>query len=486
MKSEITIFLNGEKQVISDIRPDTTLLNWLRLKAHKKGTKEGCAEGDCGACTVFMRRPKPLADGTIGDEMRAVNACILFMPMLDGAVITTIEGIAGPNSELHPVQHAMIAYHGAQCGFCTPGFVVSLYQMWRSGADFDDQSIDDGLAGNLCRCTGYGPIVSAAKALCDYEAPSFEQEVIAREDAFLADQNKDSLALEYDGQRYFAPRTAEQAASLLAEHEDAQILSGATDIGLWVTKQHRQLPCLIAMNKIDELHHIRKTKQGWHIGACVTHEQALQDLREAPSDLLEIWRRFGSAQVRSSGTVCGNIANGSPIGDLSPCFLALGASVELQSATQIKQMPLDDFFISYGKQNRRKDEFVRSLLLPPLSDKTAFHAFKLSKRFDQDISAVLMALCLSVEEDVITEARLAFGGMAAIPKRAPVAEGFLKGKSLSSLRQYDFRPLIEQDFTPLSDVRASADYRIQAAANLVLKAVINQHDGSAAYLAGAI
>lgn len=483
MRSEITFLLNGQTISFTPARPDITLLNWLRLDQSLTGSKEGCGEGDCGACTVFVRKRYKQADGSHLDEKRAVNACILFLPMLDGAVITTIEGVSGPDGALHPVQQTMIDHHGAQCGFCTPGFVMSLYHMWREQSSFNDRQIDDGLAGNLCRCTGYGPIVTAAKALASWSVPDWEAERIAAEDAFLTDRQTDEmLGLCGEGQSFFAPTQAAECATLYAAQKEPYILSGATDIGLWVTKQHRALSSLIYTGNISELRHIEETDDIYEIGAGITHQRAMDDLPDMPSDLYEIWRRFGSAQVRASGTVCGNIANGSPIGDLSPCFLALDGAVRLQSEQGIRHVSLDEFFISYGKQNRAPNEFMRSVIMPKLRANQYFYAHKISKRFDQDISAVMQAMRITITEHQITDIRLAFGGMAATPKRAPATEACLLGLTLDDAIKADVTTALAQDFTPLSDMRASADYRMTVAAQLIKKSFIRHKTGEALYL----
>ena len=484
MRSEIRFLLNGKSVSVTPSRPDTTFLNWLRLEQSLTGSKEGCGEGDCGACTVFVRMRHGQADGSYRDELRAVNACILFLPMVDGAVITTIEGLSGPEGALHPVQQTMIDHHGAQCGFCTPGFVMSLYHMWRTKSCFEEGAIDDGLAGNLCRCTGYGPIVTAAKALASWPAPAWEADIIAAEEAFLADSQTDEmLALCGEAQSFFAPRDAAECARLYATQPESHILSGGTDIGLWVTKQHRRLPALIYTGKITELRDLADRDDHYEIGAGITHHAAMDQMPDMPDDLYEVWRRFGSAQVRASGTVCGNIANGSPIGDLSPCFLALDAVVRLQSEEGIRDVPLDDFFISYGTQNRTPNEFVRSVILPKLQPHQHFYAHKISKRFDQDISAVMQAMRLTIKDDVITDIRLAFGGMAATPQRALATEELLINKSLATAITTDLTASLAEDFSALSDMRASADYRMKVAGNLIKKSCIRHQTGKAIYLA---
>lgn len=492
MSNKVVFFLNGEKIDITDedspgLRPDTTLLNWLRQHQKLNGTKEGCAEGDCGACSVVIGRLA--ADNT--PHWDAVNACILFLPMLHGSVVTTVEGVAHLDGSLHPVQQSMVDYHGAQCGFCTPGFVMSLYAGWCAGINFTTAEIETLLSGNLCRCTGYGPIVRAGQALADAVRPQWAVDRLQRDLANLRDMHAEhshqTLDLQFDGQRFTAPATTEALQNLYAENPDAQILSGATDIGLWVTKQHRQLPHLINIGGIAELDRIEKSGTHITIGAGVTHQHAMRHLAEDYPALQEIWARFGSAQVRASGRVCGNIANASPIGDLAPCFLALGGEIMLNRAGHQRRLMLQEFFIDYGQQNRQPGEFVEAVILPRLQADQKLFAYKLSKRFDQDISAVLMAACLNVQDAEITDIKLGFGGMAAIPMRAAHLESFLVGKKMvvfdnlqpaeqDALRQNIARCL-EADFDPIDDMRASRAYRLLAAAQLIEKLFLEYSDG---------
>jgi len=469
MRETITFILNNRVERVSGLAGDTTLLNWLRQTRRLTGSKEGCGEGDCGACTVVVARRD--ADGNA--VWHPVNACIQFMGMLEGASVTTIEGIKPQGEgapELHPCQQVMVDRHGSQCGFCTPGFVMSMFAAWCNGTGLDEAGIDTTLAGNLCRCTGYRPIVDAAADLVVRDIPpSFEQRRRARE-AELMDQiaHQDTVCLGNDRCRFIAPASAAEFAQSYAASPDATIVAGATDVGLWVTKHNRHMAQMIWTGRVAEFDGVKKTGVHWRIGPAVTHETALQTLATGRPDFAEVMRRFGSLQVRSSGTMCGNIANGSPIGDLPPMLIALASEVELSGVASNRRMPLEDFFLDYGKQDRQDGEYVSALLVP-VATSPHFRAYKISKRFDQDISAVMGGFNLSVSDGRITGARLAFGGMAATPKRAAAAESALVGARLDMDGFKAAAAALGEDFSPISDMRASADYRRQVAANLILK-----------------
>ena len=445
---EITFLLNGETVRTRADRPDETLLDWLRERRGLTGTKEGCNEGDCGACTVMV---------TDDTGARALNACILFLPQLHGRAVRTVEGIAGPDGSLHPVQEAMVAHHGSQCGFCTPGFVVSMATAHLNGrTDHDDQ-----LAGNLCRCTGYAPIVRAAEAAAAAPVPEWMHDDPGR--IGLAAQS----AAEPDGSGWVSPETADDLADWYAAHPDATLVAGATDVGLWVTKSLRDIAPVAFLGRVRDLKDIDIGADRVRIGAGVT----LTDLGDAIAplhpDFAELIRRYGSVQVRNAATIGGNIANGSPIGDGPPALIALGAVLHLRHGTARREMPLEDFFLDYGRQDRRPGEFVEAVSFPRQPDR--LRCYKLSKRFDQDISAVCGCFSIAVEDGTVRAARIAFGGMAGIPKRASHVEAALTGQPWTMETVAAAAGAWAQDFTPLSDMRASADYRLAAARNMLTR-----------------
>ena len=462
----VKFMVNGSVITVSPDQPDTTLLNWLRTSRHLTGSKEGCAEGDCGACSVIISRLKD--DGTISHD--AANACILLLPMLDGLVVTTIEHIAGPDGTLHPVQQAMIDHHGSQCGFCTPGFVISLVAGWRRQISWDRQSVEDLIAGNLCRCTGYGPIVTAAESLAAQNAPSWEQDRLAAEKDWLQTHHADALVTSTE-RPFIAPDTLDDLSQTILDHPEKQIIAGATDIGLWVTKKHQRLAGFISVMRVAALNTIAEDEHGFDIGCAVSHDHAQSVLGEAFPQLDELWRRFGSSQVRATGTVCGNLANGSPIGDMPPAFMALGASLTLRCGREERTVPLDQFYHDYMVNDLKEGEWVKSVTLPKPSSDQHISIHKISRRFDQDISAVMGAFCYDIKDGKITSARIGFGGMAAVPKRATTVEKAIIGQSIDAQINENILNGLEQDFTPIDDVRASAEYRLHVAKVLLSRSV---------------
>jgi xanthine dehydrogenase small subunit len=459
MGEVIRFLLDGEVQEVRGANPTTTLLEHLRGPLRRTGTKEGCAEGDCGSCTVLV------GEGD-GDTVawRAVNACIQFLPMLHGKALMTVESLA-KDGALHPVQEAMVEKHGSQCGFCTPGIVMSLYGR-AVGAKGAAAPVGEVLAGNLCRCTGYGPIIEVAKAVTAEAAPAVDLAAV-RDETMLALSFED----EVHGvtRTWLSPRTVDELAQAYLEHPDATIVAGATDVGLWVTKQRRPLPALISVSEVAELKAIDETPDYLRIGAGVRYVDVIDVLARLYPDLGQMMRRLGSTQVRNSGTIGGNIANGSPIGDMPPALIAAGATLVQRRGNARRELPLEAFFLEYGKQDRRPGEFVEAVVVPKLPVGRIFKVFKLSKRFDQDISAVCGAFSIAVEGGVVTAARIAFGGMAGTPKRSSACEAALVGQSWSEATVEAAMAALEADYAPMSDMRASATYRALAARNMLRK-----------------
>ena len=455
----IRFHLNGTPVSVADAPPSLTLLNWLRGKG-LTGTKEGCAEGDCGACTVAVQRPG-IGRGRL--VTRPLNACIMPLAMAHGTSVVTVEGIAAKGA--HPIQHAMAERHASQCGFCTPGFVMSLWCRPK-GAPVDRQSLEDRLAGNLCRCTGYGPILDAATA----SAPATDAAQDAKADSALAEELAAIGPLDFtaDGYRTIIPQDEDGFARAVAENPDARIIAGATDVGLWITKQLYEPKTVIFAGAVKELQRITVEDDVLMVGAAATHEAFLAAVTLRSPSLAEMMRRFGGLQVRSAGTVGGNIANGSPIGDLPPPLIAAGASLSLDSLKGRRLIALEDYYLEYGKQDRRRGEYVRGLHVP-IDGLARLTCHKVTKRFDSDISAVLLAVALELEDGVVTLARIACGGMAGTPKRATAAEAALTGRRYDRDAIAAAQAALGDDFTPMSDHRASAAYRLAVAKNLLLR-----------------
>lgn len=467
----VRFILDDTLKELRNIAPDLSLLDYIRTDLRRTGTKEGCAEGDCGACTVVVGE-------LVGDKIhyRAVNACIIFVATLDGKHLLTVESLSGPEGALHPVQRALVEYHGSQCGFCTPGFVMSLYALYLSTNSAPSLAvINDVLAGNLCRCTGYGPIIEAARHMHDYENPHGRADDLALLQQVVRTECLELTAA--DGRKYFSPVTVDQLVSLYAQYPQAILLAGGTDVGLWVTKQHRELASVIYLGAVVELNEVTEQDGCLHIGAGVRYTDIHERIAALYPDFGEMIRRLGALQVRNQGTLGGNVANGSPIGDTPPCLIALGAEVYLTSKAGTRQLPLEDYFISYGKQNRNVGEVVEKITLPLPKKNQIFKAYKLSKRFDQDISAVSMAISFETQGDQKSQVRLCYGGMAETPKRAAKAEAILEDTVWNEELVRQAMKALTQDFNPISDMRASADYRMKAAQNLLYKAFL-ETDGS--------
>jgi xanthine dehydrogenase small subunit len=443
----IRFTLNGAPHEVGDISPTTTMLDYVRGNLHMTGTKEGCAEGDCGACTVVR-----IVDG----RFEAVNACLMQVGQADGLEILTVEGLEAVNEgNLVPVQGAMATGDGTQCGFCTPGFIGALFALEQAGEEVSDDVIHDALAGNLCRCTGYRPIIEAARAACGSIVEYTPKPPVARSAEHAA-----------AGQVFHAPETLAELTRLRAAYPDAMLLSGGTDLGLSVSKDRARPSVVIHTAHVAELQTIEETDEALILGAAVSYTNALPFIERLYPSFAGMIRRIGSRQIRNLGTIGGNIGNASPIGDTPPCLIALDAKLTLVSADGERELAIEDFFLDYRKTDLRPGEVIRSIRIPKLTPGQEFRTYKVSKRFDQDISAVIGAYRLTLDGGSVAEARIAYGGMAATPKRAASMEAALTGAIWSEETARNAGLEAAEDFAPLSDHRATAEYRALVAANL--------------------
>jgi xanthine dehydrogenase small subunit len=474
MPDPIRFYHRGAVHEVHDVAPTQTILQHLREDLRCTGTKEGCAEGDCGACTVVIGS---LEDGKL--ELKAVNSCIQFTPTLDGKALFSVEDLQQADGALHPVQQALVECHGSQCGFCTPGFAMSLWAMYlkQDGRTPSRCEIDDSLSGNLCRCTGYRPIIDAARRMTELPKAQFDAAALAARLQPL--QHESMTCYERDGQRFYAPRTLEELTRLRAELPGALLLAGSTDVGLWVTKQMRELPDIIYLGQVAALKNVAEANGMIEIGAGVTLEDAYAAVcRHYPGELSELRQRFASLPIRNAGTLGGNVANGSPIGDSMPWLIALGSRLVLAGSAGERELALEDFYLGYQQKDLRPGEFVRALRVPLPRPGVVLRTYKLSKRFDQDISAVCAAFAMQIDDGIIRSARIAFGGMAATPKRAAAAEALLEGRQWSEEVLQEAMDALAQDYAPLADMRASSDYRMQAARNLLRRYWLETRPGN--------
>lgn len=475
---EVRFVLDGEIVTVKDVDPTRTILQYLREDLCCTGTKEGCAEGDCGACTVVVGE----LDENQKLRLRAINSCIQFLPTLDGKQLITVESLSPPGGLLHPVQKAMVDCHGSQCGFCTPGFVMSLFALYKSKCAPTRRDIDDTLAGNLCRCTGYRPIIEAARRMYTCNAangswldrPFRQNAEVTDEEQRLVDtlqtlQRDRCLRLNAAGTRFFAPITLAELTDLAAKHPQAHILAGGTDVGLWVTKNLDQLDTVIYIGKVDELRKIKTGEGGIEFGAGVSLTDVMPVLSQYYPEFDELFRRFASPPIRNAATLGGNIANGSPIGDSMPALISLAATIVLRNDNSSREIALDQFYIDYQQNDRRPGEVLVGIRVPFPRTGQYVRSYKVSKRFDQDISAVCGAYSMWLDGDTVSDIRICYGGVAAIPKRAGACEQALIGKPWNESSIQNAMAALRQDFQPITDMRASSHYRDTMVRNLLYK-----------------
>jgi len=488
---ELHFLLNGEPLRVRDAPPQTTVLDFLRERLGRTGTKEGCAEGDCGACTVVLA--EPAGDG--GLAWRPINACIRLLPTIDGKALVTVEGLKDRDGVLHPVQQALVDCHASQCGFCTPGFVMSLFGLYKASGRCTRAEIEDALSGNLCRCTGYRPIIAAAQRMHElppaigWRAPGVDKagrRLISGEERELCgvlsrSSRERELAYECAGQCFFAPTDEDSLAALCLAHPEARLLAGGTDVGLWVTKQHRDLGTIIHTGNVRELLGTRVAASRLEIGAAVPLTQALALIEAEYPELAEVWSRFGSPPIRNSATLGGNIANGSPIGDSMPVLLAFGTSLVLRRGASRRVVGLDDFYLGYQRTALEAGEFISTIYVPRREPATELRAYKVSRRFDQDISAVFACFLLrrtsASASAPVASIRIGCGGVAAIPKRASRCERAIVGRAWDEAAVAAGQAALESEFEPITDMRASAAYRRAVLANLLRRFFVETSTG---------
>jgi xanthine dehydrogenase small subunit len=457
----IRFILNGDVVETEVTDPTRTVLQFLREDLRLTGTKEGCAEGDCGACTVVVVDIERDGDGI---RVRAINSCIQLLPTLDGRELITVEGLRDSDGGLHPVQQAMVEEHGSQCGFCTPGFVMALYALYRNTDNPTRRDIDDALAGNLCRCTGYRPIIAAAQSMVEHRD---EWDGAQHEAQLRAVDRDEALEITHEGRRFFAPRDIGTFAELYESRPHATLLAGGTDVGLWVTKQHRELNTIIYTGRVRELLEQRVSETHIVVGGAVSLTDAIPLLVEHYPGLDEMFRRFASPPIRNAATLGGNIANGSPIGDSMPALMVLGASLVLRKGVEQRELPLDEFYRSYQENELQPGEFVAAIHIPLPQEGVVVSSQKWSKRFDQDISAVCTAYRLQLDGDAVSSFSMACGGLAEIVKRASNCEKAINGADWNEATIETACAALEKDFAPITDMRATAEMRLVAAQNLL-------------------
>ena len=464
MTSDIIKFVYQDRIIkIKKPDPNETLLNYIRTKLKKTGTKEGCAEGGCGACTVVLGELK-------SNEInyKAVNSCILFLPTLQGKQLIIVEDLISKDGSLHPVQQVMVNYHGSQCGFCTPGFVMSLFSMFKKNSKYTDYEIKDSISGNLCRCTGYLPIIKAARSLRSKNKIDQFTKNKTYIINLLKKINNTSIVIYKKDRKYFAPRYVQELKKIIKKNIYSSLLSGGTDLSLSVTKERKDINSIIYMNSISELNYIKNNNEYIEVGASTPLIEFESYIKKYYPDFAEILKRYGSVQIRNVATIAGNIATASPIGDCLPLLLSLNAKIVLHDLKKTKILFLDSFFISYRNTKLKRGQFIHSIRIPLFQNST-FKAYKVSKRFDDDISSVCAAFNLEIVKNKVKNVRIAYGGMATTPKRAIYCEKILLNSVVTEEIINKAKKALEKDFSPISDMRASGFYRMEVAKNLLEK-----------------
>ncbi len=464
MTTQKVQFLFSDKIIeLNNPDPNQTLLNFIRTELKKTGTKEGCAEGGCGACTVVIGE---LKNNKI--IYKAINSCITFVPYLHGKQLLVVENLSNTNSSPHPVQDAMVKFHGSQCGFCTPGFVMSLFSMYKNHSSYSSKLITDAISGNLCRCTGYRPIIDAARSLNKIKNVDSFSKNKKKFIKILKTINSKNLSIINNGKKYFSPSNIRELKKIIQKNPKAHFLSGGTDLSLIVTKERKDIDTIIDLKNISELDFIKTSKKYIEVGAVTPLIKFEKFILQYYPDFNSVLKRYGSIQIRNVGTIGGNIATASPIGDTLPILLSLNADITIEGKNKKKNISIKNFFQGYRKTKLKKGEFIYSIKIP-IYKKNIFKAYKISKRFDDDISSVCASFNLQIINKKIKNIKIAFGGMAEVPKRAINCEKNLNNKNLSLISFERAKNYLEKDFKPIDDMRATKEYRMEIAKNLLIK-----------------
>ncbi len=463
VSNTIEFIYNNKIIKLKNPDPNKTILDFIRSDLKQKGTKEGCAEGGCGACTVVLGE---LKNNKI--VYKSINSCISFLPIIDKKYLIVIENLSSKKDELHPVQEAMVKFHGSQCGFCTPGFIMSMFAMYKNFSKFNNEIIDETLSGNLCRCTGYRPIIDAAKSLNSKNSFDHFKKNEKKIIKMLSKIKDRDIEISYRNKKYFAPKSLANLKKLLIKNSDTKFLSGGTDLSLEVTKQRGEVKKIVSLSSVKELKFIKKTKKLIEVGSGISLYEFQNEIKSYYPDFHNILKRYGSVQIRNVGTLAGNIVTASPIGDSLPLLLSLDSRIKIQTSKSMKVIPLSEFFLSYRKTKLKKGEFLYSVEIP-INRQNHFKAYKISRRFDDDISSVCASFNFLIKKNIILKAKIAYGGMSEIPKRASKIEKALTNSVFSEDTFSRAKNLIDADFSPIDDMRASKDYRADVAKNLMMK-----------------
>tara|TARA_B100000929_G_C15483491_1_gene411993 strand:- start:37 stop:1512 length:1476 start_codon:yes stop_codon:yes gene_type:complete len=463
---------------LAGVNPNMTVLQWLRQNNHN-GSKEGCAAGDCGACTAVVG--ELISTGSkVFIEYKSINTCIALVLNLVGKHLITVEGLA-EGDKLHPVQQAMVQANGSQCGFCTPGFVMSLFALYHNESSIDLDKINESLSGNLCRCTGYKPIINAAFLIFAKKSQCHEDFYIKNNAKLISSlqeineiENKPYCYTDKNKKIYYnSPTGIDQLASIFQKHPDAKLIAGGSDLGLDITQQLKEFENIINIQNVAEMKTIENNNEYIQIGAAVSYHSAWSVLVESFPELRSLLLRFASKPIRNWATIGGNIANASPIGDMPPVLIALNSLVKLRKGSNVRKVNLQDFFVGYRETALKEGEFIESILVPKLSSNERLWVHKISKRYEDDISAVCMAIKITTDDGVLIESRIAFGGMSDIPKRAKQLEKTIVSNWTHKDLVHKAYLALKEDFSPIDDVRATSEYRLQVSARLIEKTALN-------------